>query len=132
MNSSTIPLLVMLMWLSVNKPLSAALVVQQEISPVKTSTTSNDRFQYPIEYNKSKKKQKKIQQFTKRLDRKNNSFGNVFSSRKFQLGLLLLVVGIALAIAINIFSLAQILGWLAGIISFAGIVLMVWALIEFS
>ncbi|MFT4664404.1 MAG: hypothetical protein ACI8YQ_004672 [Polaribacter sp.] len=81
---------------------------------------------------KSSKRFKRVKRLIKRVFKKNNSFGNVLASGKFRLGALLLLIGIIGAIVINIFTLAQIFGWLAGIIALAGLVLMIWSLIEHS
>jgi len=75
---------------------------------------------------------KRVKRIVKRFLKKNNSFGSVLASRKFRLGALLLLVGILGAISINIFSLAQIFGWLSGLIAFGGLILMIWSLIEHS
>jgi hypothetical protein len=88
-----------------------------------------------IEKTQSKKQQyakKLMKQISKRMDKMNNSFGSVFSSPRFRLGALLLLLGIIGGILVNILTLAQIFGWLSGLVALAGLILMIMALVAHS
>jgi hypothetical protein len=75
---------------------------------------------------------KLMKQIKRRMDKMNNSFGSVFSSPRFRLGALLLLLGIIGALLVNLLSLAQIFGWLSGLVALAGLILMIMALIAHS
>ncbi|MFK7807452.1 MAG: hypothetical protein AB8F74_06560 [Saprospiraceae bacterium] len=116
----------------------AVVAVHQPVEEIVQSATSVDlqidKAQITKENKnwRSSKLKKRFKKFTKRFLKKNNSFGNVLTSRKFRIGALLFLVGLIGAIVINVISLAQIFGWLAGVIALAGLVLMIWSLIEHS
>lgn len=81
---------------------------------------------------KARKGMKRVKRLFKRFFKKNNSFGGIFSSPKFRLGAVFLLVGILAGLVFSIFALPQIFGWLAGVVATAGLVLMIWGLIEHS
>jgi len=120
--------------------LSASAVVM--VKPVNVDTLSSVSAQGlttapPVfEKKSSSKKQwkvkKKVKRLLKRLKKKNNSFGNVLESRRFRLGVLLLLIGIIAGLFTQFIALGQLIGWLAGVTALIGLIFIIWALIEHS
>lgn len=80
----------------------------------------------------------KYEKRLKRLERKMEKRGlavedqsqDVWNDGKFRLGLLLLLVAIGLAIIGAIISLAGLFSFMAGLFALAGVILLIWSLVE--
>ena len=83
---------------------------------------------------KKAKLKKKIAKLKKKLERKAKKSGksvvDLWNDGKFRLGILLLVAAIAVGLVALLISLGGLFSFIAGLLALAGVVFLVWSLVE--
>jgi len=86
------------------------------------------------ERRKQSRVKKLLQKIEKRIEKKQQKrsrYGDIWDDLKFRAGVLLLAVALGLAIVAAIIDIIGIIGFLSGLFALAGLILLIWSLVEY-